>query len=1031
MSYNHAYQDHKACEANRNLAKCKQKHPKPQKILLECGEGSGSRTFTSAGEGTFQIVNATLDTTCLDKNEVLIKFSSIVNVRRLINGATIRLQYELFKICKGREPQSLGTWMFEEIDVVDGAFDVQEESFSFIFCDCITCPRCFDYFVTVTPIEIDGATATVSNGRMAALSQSLCDSLENQQKTFDSKYDGTEFKQKHPKPKNMLLACGEGNGSIILREESDVEPPFEIAHVAIDTTYLSKPKVLIEFSSMIKIDRLFEDIRLQFELFRVCGTGEVVSRGIWTFERTDVSVDVELEKVFDFIFCECEAPRGCCEYFVTVTPLEIDTSTNEADVVVDNARMVALAQSSGDLDGCETLDGKSDCMDCVPKHPTAKKILLECGGGTGSRTFSSSNEPAFQLAQVTIDTTCLCKPMVNIEFSSIVSFDRLIVDGDARLRYELFRACDNKRPISLGVWVLERVINSGDLGKSTNIFNFTFCDCITCPGCCDYFVTVTPVEVTEGGITATVTNGRMAALAQEAHCGHSYIEKKSYNSHIGCIKSKQKPTKTKKILLECGQRTGSRTFTSSGETSFQLAHVTVDTTSLNRSEVLIKFSSIVSMERLINEATVRLRYELFRVCDDEEPKFLGNWMFEEVNVEVGAFDRQEESFSFIFCDCNTCPSCCDYFVKATAIEITGATATVSNGRMAALSRPLYDCLEVECKNFDSKYDGTKLGQKHAKSKEIVLACGQGNGSVVFRRDFAATIELDPTANISHVTLDTTCLSKPKVLIEFSSIIKLDDDVRDIRLQFELFRVCGDEEPLSRGIWNFARTAVIGDFIELNKAFDFTFCECEAPSSCCEYFVTVTPLQIEIDQAGADIVVDNARMVAIAQSSRDLDDYKILEIKSDCIDCVPMHPTAKRIVLECGEGTGSRTFKSVNDPALQLAWVTIDTTCLCNPMVNIEFSSIVSFEGNGDGRLRYELFRVCDNREPISLGIWVSERIGVNFFDKTTNIFNFTFCDCITCPGCCDYFVTVTPIRITSTLRATVGNGRIAALAQER
>ncbi|WP_432664750.1 DUF4489 domain-containing protein [Wukongibacter baidiensis] len=1016
MTYNHTYKDHKACEPNRDLAKSKQKHTKSKKILLECGSGTGSTTFTSSSEGSFQIANVTVSTTGLDRNEVLIKFSSIVNMSVLTSGATIRLKYELFKKCRGREPQSLGTWMFEEIDVSSSAFQAQEESFSFVFCDCITCTGCFEYFVTVTPIEIEGSTATVGNGRMAALSSSPC--------------GGTKSRGKHPRPKEVVLACGEGNGSMILREDDD--EPFGIAHITLNTTCFIKPKALIEFSSIIKIDSDISDIRLQFELFRVCSDGRAVSRGIWTFERTGISADVNLEKAFDFTFCECEIPCDCCEYFVTVTSLEIIGPSSEADVVVDNARMVALAQSAVDFDDCKILDGKSDCTDCVPERPKAKEILLECGVGTGSRTFSSSNEPAFQLAQVTIDTTQFCKPMVNIEFSSIVSFNRLSTLSDARLRYELFRVCDNKKPISIGVWVLERVINDGDLGKSTNIFNFTFCDCISCPGCCDYFVTVTPIEITEGGITVTVNNGRMAALAQEGHCNHNYMEKKSNKSLVSCTKCKEKPTKPKKILLECGEGTGSRTFTSSGEIPFQLAHVTLDTTCLYRPEVLIKFSSIVNIERLIDGATARLRYELFRVCDDEEAKFLGTWMFEEVNIDSVEFDRQEESFSFIFCERITYPGCYDYFVRVTPSEIEGATATVSDGRMAALSKPLRDRLEVDCKKFDSKQDDTKLGRKQPNPKKIMLACGQGNGSVVFRRDLAATIDLDPPVNIAHVTLDTTCLVKPKVLIEFSSIIKLDNDVTDIRLKFELFRVNGEEEPLSLGTWNFARTGVSNDFIELDKAFDFTFCECEAPRGCCEYFVTITPLEIVIaDQLGPDIVVDNARMVAFAQSSSDLDGCKIIDKKSKCMDCAEKHPSAKKIVFECGEGTGSKTFTSANESAFQLAWVTLDTTYLINPMVNIEFSSIISFEGSGDARLRYELFRVCDNREPVSLGIWVSERIGQNQMNRATNIFNFTFCNCISCPGCCDYFVTVTLISIASRPRVTVSNGRIAALAQER
>ncbi|MCG8527887.1 MAG: DUF4489 domain-containing protein, partial [Opitutales bacterium] len=232
MTYNHSY-----------------KAQKPKKILLECGNGTGSRTFTSVDEAPFQLAHVTLDTTCLDKSEVLIKFSSIVNMERFVDGATVRLKYELFRIYKDEEPKSLGTWMFEEIDVDANSFEVQEESFSFIFCDCITCLGCSNYFVTVIPVEIDGARAVVSNGRMAALAQPLCNFLEDEDKNFTTKYKGTESKQKHPNPKEIILTCGRGNGSIILREESEIEPPFEIAHLTLDTTYLNKPKALIEFSS--------------------------------------------------------------------------------------------------------------------------------------------------------------------------------------------------------------------------------------------------------------------------------------------------------------------------------------------------------------------------------------------------------------------------------------------------------------------------------------------------------------------------------------------------------------------------------------------------------------------------------------------------------------------------------------------------------------------------------------------------------------------------------------------------------------
>ncbi len=1018
MTYNDTYQRNKNCGIDRNLAKCKQKHPKPKEILLECGEGTGRRTFTSSEASPFQLAFVNLDTTLLDKSKVLIKFSSIINMRRLIDGATVRLKYELFKVDNNEKPKSLGLWIFEEIDVITNSFEVQEESFSFIFCDSITSPKSSQYFVAVTPIEINGAAATVSNGRMAALSQPLFKCYEDEDGMSGLKYKDIKFEKNNSKPKKIVHACGQGNGSVTLRDVAEVQSPFDIAHVVLDTTTLIKPKVLIEFSTTIKLDDGSRDIRLQFELFRVCEARGAVSLGTWRFERTGVITNVELVKAFDFILCDSEAPSSCCEYFVMVTPIEINISGIFSDILVDNARMVALGQSSGDLDEYIEIDRKYECTDCVQKSPRAKKILFECGEGAGSRTFRSSNEPAFQLAQVTIDTSCLCTPIVNIEFSSILSFDRLVTDWKARLRYELFRACENKEPVSIGVWTSERVISSGDdPGKSTNIFNFTFCDCITCPGCCDYFVKVTPIEITEGIITATVDNGRMAVFAQEAYCNQDFIVNNPYKSCMDNTECRINSTEINKLFLECGEGNGIKTFTSSDDEPFQIAHVTLNNPCLNKSEVLIKFSSIVNIESVAaGGATVRLQYELFRACDGGEVILLGNWIFEEVNFSSLSFDRQEESFSFIFCDRITCKGCCDYFVRVTPIEITGAESTVSNGRMAALLNPLWGSLQ----------------DKHRDSylkKGISLLCGRGNGSIFFRSDLTSDIDLDPPTNIAHVTIDTRHLVKPKALIEFSSSIKVGNRVRDIGLQFELFRACGGGEPLCLGTWNFERIGV-DDSLELDQSFDFIFCEEKVPKGCCEYFVKVTLIEIEVTSNTAEVVVDNVRMVALVQSSRVLGDCKGFDTKNDGIGYLEQYPIGKKIIFECGEGTGSRTFRSINEPAFQIAQVAIDTSTLCNPIVNIEFSSIVSFEGRGgSGSLRYELFRACDNREVISLGIWVSEVIGISTFDRTTSSFNFTFCDCVSCPSCCDYFVKVTPVFI-SNLTAMVSNGRIAAVAQE-
>lgn len=166
-----------------------------------------------------------------------------------------------------------------------------------------------------------------------------------------------------------------------------------------------------------------------------------------------------------------------------------------------------------------------DAIDCKTKE---KKTLLACGEGNGSMTFTplSNNQP-FQIAHVNIDTSNLCQPIVNIEFSSAVKFEISQAENESgiiTLQYELFSSCDGKAPLSKGVWMYQKFVVQGqEMNRiETTSFGFNFCECFTCcSGCLEYFVLVKPIQVevfpvsgnTE--IKATVSNGAIAALAQE------------------------------------------------------------------------------------------------------------------------------------------------------------------------------------------------------------------------------------------------------------------------------------------------------------------------------------------------------------------------------------------------------------------------------------------------------------------------------------------------------------------------------------
>lgn len=519
MINNSDYEKQKVYGPDRDCTQCTPKHTKPKKILLECGEGTGSTTFTSSDESPFQLARVTVDTTCLNKPKVLIKFTSLVCMDNLTvagDTATVRLKYELIRFCDNEKPISLGTWLYEQVNVPSVGFVRQEESFSFMSCECTSCHRCCEYYVSVAPIEITNATVTVSNGRMAAISQSLHDALEKQYKVDDK--DNLK-KENHAKPREILSVCGSGNGSASYRAPIALPPPSGIAHAAVDTTCLTKPKVFIEFACNIALISTL-NLRLQFELFRVCDDGEPVSLGIWRFERTGAALFTGefIEKVFNFMFCENKSPSSCCEYFVILTTNEISADAELVDVVVDNVRLNAFAQESSDYsdnDDYKAHGQKDDCIDCVPKHPKPSKAILECGSGVGNIEFSQFSTERIQIGQVTIDTTCLCKPKVYIEFSSSIGFDLQTINPTEilLLQIELFKACDNRNPVPIGVWVVELF---DQLDRSTSAFQFISCDCGTCSGCCDYFVTATPFGAVVSNSTITVSNVKIAALGQES-----------------------------------------------------------------------------------------------------------------------------------------------------------------------------------------------------------------------------------------------------------------------------------------------------------------------------------------------------------------------------------------------------------------------------------------------------------------------------------------------------------------------------------
>ncbi|WP_432665353.1 DUF4489 domain-containing protein [Wukongibacter baidiensis] len=175
-----------------------------------------------------------------------------------------------------------------------------------------------------------------------------------------------------------------------------------------------------------------------------------------------------------------------------------------------------------------------DCAKCVPLSPCPKKILIECGTTGGTRTFTAANQ-TFDAASVTVDTSCFCKPITDLQFSSQVNavLNPTIsvgasIDAEVVLRYDLICRRDGGSEVTIGCWTFRRFLTSTPASIDANqsletydTFSFNKCICSTaCQGCIDYFVRVTATTVTVDDnvpniASATISMGQLTAKIQD------------------------------------------------------------------------------------------------------------------------------------------------------------------------------------------------------------------------------------------------------------------------------------------------------------------------------------------------------------------------------------------------------------------------------------------------------------------------------------------------------------------------------------
>ncbi|MCT4508379.1 MAG: DUF4489 domain-containing protein [Tepidibacter sp.] len=430
----------------------------------------------------------------------------------------------------------------------------------------------------------------------------------------------------------------------------------------------------------------------------------------------------------------------------------------------------------------------------------------------------------------------------------------------------------------------------------------------------------------------------------------------------------------------------------------KLASVTIDTQSLRKQCVVsIEYSSIINLVGVgesDNEGeSITLNFRLIKEFKNKKTEILQEWEYTESNIEeqIANEKRSKESFTVTFCECLDYldSDFCTYtmqLVRATPfLDVNNDTPTIlysiTNKNILAIS---------SCNNS--------------------LQCGKS-----FNRSLPPILDDSNNPNMSPVKLacvavDTRALRNACVNIKYSSIINLlannapgDDSSPNVSilLRFRLIRECKNKKTKVLQEWEYMESDIednIGER-EYKDSFTINFCECLdcLDSDCCIYtiqLVKANPSLLDDGSVGVLYNINNKNISAVISSENH---------------------------IQCGKEFNRSLPPRLNDdpdnstmPPVKLACVKVDTRSLCNPCVNIEYSSIinaiaavVSSSPNVDIELRFRLIRECKNKETEILQEW--EYIESNHEDtdnerESKESFTITFCECLGCldSDCCTY-----------------------------
>ena len=136
------------------------------------------------------------------------------------------------------------------------------------------------------------------------------------------------------------------------------------------------------------------------------------------------------------------------------------------------------------------------------------------------------------------------------------------------------------------------------------------------------------------------------------------------------------------------------------------------------------------------------------------------------------------------------------------------------------------------------------------------------------------------------------------------------------------------------------------------------------------------------------------------------------------------------IVKCGCSTSTPINKADVDTNFIVASLSLDTSCICDPSIKLEFASNIVVSNNNGGHkvsLNFRVFKECRHQKnPIPVGgVW-------NFLTDEEDIsttFSFFVCDSDSCEDeCCTYTVVATVVDKLDNGNLFVNNATLGAVA---